>query len=187
MVRSPREELFCDGTDPANPWHRPDEHRGSHCAGHSDLRQHRRRTAPRLGPPRRNGWSWSADWPIMQPTPRMLCPGSRSRPRPSPGSNDEPSGSLLRRGRPAEFDDAADWYEQRRVGLGVAFTAEVLRVLNQVARYAPNWPGLRPERRGAAAPRRLRGCTPSAGDRCLAALDAQLRCQSRGTRSTRCS
>ena len=39
-----------------------------------------------------------------------------------------------------EFDEAADWYEQRRVGLGARFVAAVERVLDQAAvnpgRYA---------------------------------------------------
>ncbi len=33
----------------------------------------------------------------------------------------------------AEFDDAADWYEQRRPGLGVDFIARVRVVLDQIA------------------------------------------------------
>jgi len=32
---------------------------------------------------------------------------------------------VFRRLARAEFDDAADWYEQRRAGLGAAFTAAV--------------------------------------------------------------
>ena len=39
-----------------------------------------------------------------------------------------------------EFDEAADWYEQRRAGLGTTFVAAVERVLDQAAvnprRYA---------------------------------------------------
>jgi plasmid stabilization system protein ParE len=40
---------------------------------------------------------------------------------------------VFRRAARAEFDDAADWYEQRRAGLGVAFTAAVQRILDQIA------------------------------------------------------
>ena len=44
---------------------------------------------------------------------------------------------VLRRLAQAEFDDAADWYEQRRSGRGAAFTAAVRRVLLEIA-SAPN-------------------------------------------------
>lgn len=40
---------------------------------------------------------------------------------------------VFRRAARAEFDDAADWYEQRRAGFGTAFTAAVQRVLDQIA------------------------------------------------------
>jgi plasmid stabilization system protein ParE len=40
---------------------------------------------------------------------------------------------VFRRAARAEFDDAADWYEQRRTGLGPAFTATVQRVLDRIA------------------------------------------------------
>ena len=40
---------------------------------------------------------------------------------------------VFRRAARTEFDDAADWYEQRRAGLGTAFTAAVQRVLDQIA------------------------------------------------------
>lgn len=40
---------------------------------------------------------------------------------------------VFRRAARAEYDDAADWYDQRRAGLGAAFTAEVQRVLDQIA------------------------------------------------------
>ena len=36
---------------------------------------------------------------------------------------------ILRRQAQVEFDDAADWYEQRRLGRGVAFTVAVKKVL----------------------------------------------------------
>jgi plasmid stabilization system protein ParE len=40
---------------------------------------------------------------------------------------------ILRRLAQAEFDDAADWYEQRRAGRGAAFTAAVRQVLSAIA------------------------------------------------------
>jgi toxin ParE1/3/4 len=40
---------------------------------------------------------------------------------------------VFRRAARAEFDDAANWYEQRRAGLGAAFTAAVQQVLDQIA------------------------------------------------------
>ncbi|HKB36648.1 MAG TPA: type II toxin-antitoxin system RelE/ParE family toxin [Gemmataceae bacterium] len=40
---------------------------------------------------------------------------------------------VFRRVARAEFDDAADWYEQRRAGLGAAFVAAVQDVLDQIA------------------------------------------------------
>jgi plasmid stabilization system protein ParE len=40
---------------------------------------------------------------------------------------------VFRRPARADFDDAADWYEQRRAGPGAAFTAAVQRVLDQIA------------------------------------------------------
>jgi hypothetical protein len=46
-------------------------------------------------------------------------------------------------------------------------------VWEQVARHAPNWPGLRPERHGERAARRLRAALRRQ-DKCLAALEAQL-------------
>jgi plasmid stabilization system protein ParE len=39
----------------------------------------------------------------------------------------------LRAEAQAEFDDAFDWYEARRPGLGVAFAAQVRDVFNQIA------------------------------------------------------
>ena len=33
----------------------------------------------------------------------------------------------------AEFDDAADWYEQRQAGRGVDFVTRVREVLNRIA------------------------------------------------------
>jgi hypothetical protein len=40
---------------------------------------------------------------------------------------------VFRRAARAVFDDAADWCEQRRAGLGAAFTAAVQRVIDQIA------------------------------------------------------
>jgi plasmid stabilization system protein ParE len=54
---------------------------------------------------------------------------------------------VFRRAARAEFDDAADWYEARRPGLGAAFTAAVQRVLDRIAAqpdfYAAVWNGVR--------------------------------------------
>jgi hypothetical protein len=40
---------------------------------------------------------------------------------------------VFRRIARGEFDDAADWYEQRQTGLGAAFAAAVQRTLDQIA------------------------------------------------------
>src|SRR5215468_11206810 len=40
---------------------------------------------------------------------------------------------VFRRAARAEFDDAADWYEQRRAGRGARFTAAVRQVLDRIA------------------------------------------------------
>jgi hypothetical protein len=45
-------------------------------------------------------------------------------------------------------------------------------VWEQVARHAPNWPGLRPERRGERAARRLRAALRRQ-DKCFAELESQ--------------
>jgi plasmid stabilization system protein ParE len=47
---------------------------------------------------------------------------------------------VFRRAARAEFDDAADWYEGRRVGLGAAFTAAVQRVLDRIAAQPDFYP-----------------------------------------------
>lgn len=39
----------------------------------------------------------------------------------------------LRRAARAEYDEAGDWYERRRTGLGAAFTAAVQRVFDRIA------------------------------------------------------
>jgi toxin ParE1/3/4 len=41
---------------------------------------------------------------------------------------------IFRRAARSEFDEAADWYESRQTGLGVAFTDAVQQVLDQIAR-----------------------------------------------------
>ncbi|MBX9623026.1 MAG: type II toxin-antitoxin system RelE/ParE family toxin [Gemmataceae bacterium] len=40
---------------------------------------------------------------------------------------------VTRRAAQSEFDDAIDWYERQRAGLGPAFAAAVRRVLNAIA------------------------------------------------------
>jgi toxin ParE1/3/4 len=40
---------------------------------------------------------------------------------------------VFRRAARDEFDGAANWYEQRRAGLGAAFTAAVEKVLDRIA------------------------------------------------------
>ena|SRR5581483_1355652 len=47
---------------------------------------------------------------------------------------------VFRRAARAEFDDAADWYEQRRAGLGTAFTAAVQGLLDQIAAQPDFYP-----------------------------------------------
>ncbi len=53
----------------------------------------------------------------------------------------------LRRAAQAEYDDAADWYESRRRGLGLRFVAAVRQVLEAIAaqpdRYPEVWPSVR--------------------------------------------
>ncbi len=47
---------------------------------------------------------------------------------------------VFRRAARAEFDDAADGYEQRRTGLGAVFTAAVQQVLQQIAAQPDCYP-----------------------------------------------
>ena len=53
----------------------------------------------------------------------------------------------LRRAAQAEYDEAADWYEAHRVGLGVRFVAALRVVFAEIAsqpdRYPEVWPGIR--------------------------------------------
>jgi toxin ParE1/3/4 len=44
----------------------------------------------------------------------------------------------------AEFDDAADWYEARRPGLGIRFVAAVQKVLATLADHPDRWPEAEP-------------------------------------------
>jgi hypothetical protein len=52
--------------------------------------------------------------------------------------------------------------------------AEFRPVWEQVLRHAPNWPGLRPERRGKRARRRLQAALRRQ-DKCLAELESKLK------------
>jgi plasmid stabilization system protein ParE len=47
---------------------------------------------------------------------------------------------VFRRAARVEFDGAADWYEQRRAGLGAVFTAAVQRVLDRIAAQPDFYP-----------------------------------------------
>jgi len=47
---------------------------------------------------------------------------------------------VFRRVARAEFDDAADWYEQHRVGLGASFTTAVQQVLDRIAAQPDLYP-----------------------------------------------
>ena len=72
----------------------------------------------------------------------------------------------------------AQWVHRYLIAYRRALTlgedrAEFLPVWEQVARLAPNWPGLRPERRGERAARRLRAALRGQ-DKCLAEFEAHL-------------
>jgi len=47
---------------------------------------------------------------------------------------------IFRRAARAEFDDAADWYEQRQLGLGAIFTVAVQKVLYRIAALPDFYP-----------------------------------------------
>ncbi len=47
---------------------------------------------------------------------------------------------VFRRAARVDFDDAADWYQQRRAGLGAAFTAAIQRILHQIAAQPDFYP-----------------------------------------------
>ncbi|HJT75572.1 MAG TPA: type II toxin-antitoxin system RelE/ParE family toxin [Gemmataceae bacterium] len=59
---------------------------------------------------------------------------------------------ILRRLAQAEFDDAADWYEQRRAGRGAAFTAAVRQVLSAIGVQPDAHPQVHGEVREAPVP-----------------------------------
>jgi plasmid stabilization system protein ParE len=59
---------------------------------------------------------------------------------------------VFRRLARAEFDDAADWYEQRRAGLGAAFTAAVQHVLDKIAAQPDSYPQVYQDVREALVP-----------------------------------
>ena len=41
---------------------------------------------------------------------------------------------VLRTEAEEEFNEAFDWYEKRKIGLGVAFTAKIQAIVNEIAR-----------------------------------------------------
>ncbi len=49
---------------------------------------------------------------------------------------------IFRRVARREFDDAADWYEQRCAGLGVRFVAAVQHVLDEAAANPARYPAV---------------------------------------------
>jgi hypothetical protein len=59
---------------------------------------------------------------------------------------------VFRRAARAEFDDAADWYDQRQARLGAAFTAAVQLVLDQVAAQPAFYPQVFQDVREALVP-----------------------------------
>jgi plasmid stabilization system protein ParE len=58
--------------------------------------------------------------------------------------------AAFRREARREFDDAIDWYEQRRAGLGVRFAAAVESILSEVAINPKKFPEAVPSVREAA-------------------------------------
>jgi toxin ParE1/3/4 len=59
----------------------------------------------------------------------------------------------LRRAAQAEYDEAADWYEARRRGLGLRFVTAVRQVLAEIAAQPDRWPEVEPGVREAPVPR----------------------------------
>jgi hypothetical protein len=59
-----------------------------------------------------------------------------------------------------------------RAAITLGQASPYLPIWEQVTQHAPHWPGLRPERRGEAALRRLRAALWRQ-DRCLAAIEGQ--------------
>ena len=50
----------------------------------------------------------------------------------------------LRRAAQAEYDEAADWYESRRKGLGLRFVGAVRQALADIAVRPDSWPEVWP-------------------------------------------
>lgn len=59
---------------------------------------------------------------------------------------------VFRRAARAEYDDAANWYEQLRRGLGVTFTTVVDKVLARIAIQPEYYPAVWDEVREALVP-----------------------------------
>lgn len=59
----------------------------------------------------------------------------------------------LRKAAQAEYDEAADWYESRRRGLGLRFVAAVQRALADIAAQPDRWPEVWSGVREAPVPR----------------------------------
>ncbi len=59
---------------------------------------------------------------------------------------------IFRRLALVEFDDAADWYNQRRTGLGAAFTVAVRHVLAKIAADPLTYPAVYADVRETAVP-----------------------------------
>ena len=59
---------------------------------------------------------------------------------------------ILRRLAQAEFDEAADWYERRQRGRGVAFTAAVRRAVAGIAAAPDTYPEVYADVREAPVP-----------------------------------
>jgi plasmid stabilization system protein ParE len=60
---------------------------------------------------------------------------------------------ILRPLAQAEFDSAANWYEQRRAGLGAAFTSAVRKVMTTIAATPDRYPAVYQDVREAAVSR----------------------------------
>lgn len=58
---------------------------------------------------------------------------------------------VFRRQARAEFDEAGDWYEKERPGLGVEFLAEIQRVILRIANNPEQFPILCSDVRKAVA------------------------------------
>lgn len=60
---------------------------------------------------------------------------------------------IFRRQARSEYDEAGDWYEQERAGLGSEFLAEIERLLQRVASNSEQFPVLYRDVRKAVARR----------------------------------